>query len=93
MVQQALGGIAADFCLDVSQAKSTFDRLLRAYFARFAVGEPPVIGDVSHALELPLADCCASSLPARKTYLVTTPETTCDPIGLALQLSQASSDA
>ncbi|MBP1094850.1 hypothetical protein JOE50_005380 [Bradyrhizobium japonicum] len=50
MAQQVLGGTAENLGLegcDVGEAKSTFDRLLRAYFARL-VGEFPALSDVSH---------------------------------------------
>jgi hypothetical protein len=51
MAQQVLGGTAENLGLegrDVGEAKSTFDRLLRAYFARLLVGEFPALSEVSH---------------------------------------------
>ncbi|GLR88026.1 hypothetical protein [Bradyrhizobium iriomotense] len=69
MAQHALGGIAADLSAegrDVSEAESTFDRLLRAYFARLMIGEFPAMGDVSHSFELPLADRSASGFAHRQ---------------------------
>jgi hypothetical protein len=55
MAQQILGGIAEDLSpegRDVSEAQSTFDRLLRAYFARLMVGDFPAMSGVSHSFEL-----------------------------------------
>jgi hypothetical protein len=50
MAQQVLGGIAEDLSVegrDAREAQSTFDRLLRAYFARLLVREFPVMVDRS----------------------------------------------
>jgi hypothetical protein len=69
MAQRALDGIVADLGLEgreFSEAQSTFDRLLRAYFARLMVGEFPAMDDVSRSFELPLAGCCASSFVCRQ---------------------------
>ena len=58
MAQQVLGGIAEDLNLegrDVSQAQSTFDRLLKAYFARLLVREFPAVGDAGRSFGLPSA--------------------------------------
>lgn len=56
MAQQVVGGVAEDLsiggCDDVSEARSTFDRLLRAYFARFLIREVAADG-IDHSFELP----------------------------------------
>ena len=54
MAQQVLRRVAEELRLesrDVSDALSTFDHLLRAYFARLLVGEFPAKSDVIHSSE------------------------------------------
>ncbi|MDA9400766.1 hypothetical protein [Bradyrhizobium sp. CCBAU 45389] len=57
MVQQVLGGVAEDLsiqgCDDVSEAQSTFDRLLRAYFARLLIREIRASNRIDPSFELP----------------------------------------
>jgi hypothetical protein len=58
MAQQVLGGIAEDLSIegrDVTETQSTFDRLLRAYFARFMVRDFQAMSYVSRSFELPPA--------------------------------------
>ncbi|MBB4372468.1 hypothetical protein GGD63_005276 [Bradyrhizobium sp. cir1] len=58
MAQQVSGGVAEDLRIegrdDVSEAQSTFDRLLRAYFARLLVREVAANG-INHSFELPFS--------------------------------------
>jgi hypothetical protein len=58
MAQQVLGGIAEDLGVesrDVTETQSTFDRLLRTYFARFMVRDFQAMSDVGSSFEPPPA--------------------------------------